>query len=99
FPAVCFQRCFDAVLWLDRKVGRPLGRIVAFAEKKWFGVWQDMQKMRFNEPEEDDGFFVYTFVTEAIFLLFLHVDELWEAGFPDALPLAKRRKGTRFYHP
>jgi omega-hydroxy-beta-dihydromenaquinone-9 sulfotransferase len=31
-------------------------------------------------------------VTEAIFLLFLHVDELWEAGFQDALAPEKRRK-------
>ena len=36
-------------------------------------------------------------MTEAIFLLFLHVHELWEAGFPDALPPAKRRKLMRFY--
>jgi hypothetical protein len=97
FPAVFFQRCFDALVWLDRKVGRPMGRIVEWAEKKWFGGWDDMHKMRFNQPEEDDGFFVYTFVTEAIFLLFLHVDELWEAGFQDALPPAKRRKVMAFY--
>lgn len=97
FPAVFFQRCFDAAVWLDRKTGRPLGRIVEWAEKKWFGGWDDMHKMRFNQPEEDDGFFVYTFVTEAIFLLFLHVDELWEAGFPDALPPEKRRKLMSFY--
>jgi hypothetical protein len=97
FPAVTFQRCFDAGVWLDRKVGRPLGRILQWAEMKWFGGWDDMHKMRFNQPEEDDGFFVYTFVTEAIFLLFLHVDELWEAGFPDALPPEKRRKVMAFY--
>src|SRR6185503_1109707 len=97
FPAISFQRCFDAILWLDRKLGRPLGRVVKWAEKKWFGGWDDLHKMRFDEPEEDDGFFVYTFVTEAIFLLFLHVEELWEAGFPDALPPAKRRKLMRFY--
>jgi hypothetical protein len=97
FPAVFFQRCFDAAVWLDRKAGRPLGRMVGWAEKKWFGGWDDMHKMRFNQPEEDDGFFVYTFVTEAIFLLFLHVDELWEAGFPDALPPEKRRKVMGFY--
>ena len=97
FPAVFFQRCFDALVWLDRKAGRPMGRIVEWAEKKWFGGWDDMHKMRFNQPEEDDGFFVYTFVTEAIFLLFLHVDELWEAGFQDALPATKRRKVMRFY--
>jgi len=97
FPAVFYQRCFDAAIWLDRKLGWPLGRIVGWAEKKWFGGWDDMHKMRFNQPEEDDGFFVYTFVTEAIFLLFLHVDELWEAGFPDALPPDKRRKLMAFY--
>src|ERR1051325_4207771 len=97
FPAVSFQRCFDAIVWLDRKLGRPLGRMVNWAEKKWFGGWDDLHKMRFDEPEEDDGFFVYTFVTEAIFPPFLHVEELWEAGFPDALPPEQRCKLMRFY--
>ena len=68
-----------------------------WAEQRWFGGWDEMHKLRLNQPEEDDGFFVYTFLTEAIFLLFLHVDELWEAGFHDALPPAKRRKVMAFY--
>jgi hypothetical protein len=97
FPAVTFQRCFDAVAWVDGILGRPFGRVIGWAEKKWFGGWDDMHKMRFNQPEEDDGFFVYTFVTEAIFLLFLHVDELWEAGFQDAQPPEKRRRVMDFY--
>ncbi len=97
FPAVCFQRGVDGLVWLDGKLGRPLGRVVGWAEKKWFGGWDEMHKMRFNQPEEDDGFFVYTFVTEAIFLLFLHVDELWAAGFQDALPPRKRRKVMEYY--
>jgi omega-hydroxy-beta-dihydromenaquinone-9 sulfotransferase len=97
FPAITFQRCFDALMWLDRKVGRPCSGMVRWAERKWFGGWDDMHKMRFNQPEEDDGFFVYTFLTEAIYLLFLHVDELWGAGFHDALPLEKRRKVMAFY--
>jgi hypothetical protein len=97
FPAVTFQRCFDALVWIDRKTGRLLQRMVGWAERKWFGGWDDMHKMRFNQPEEDDGFFVYTFLTEAIFLLFLHVDELRVAGFLDALPPGKRRKVMAFY--
>jgi hypothetical protein len=96
-PAVFYQRCFDLLVRFDVKLGRPLGRMVGWAERKWFGGWDDLHKMRFNEPEEDDGFFVYTFCTEAIFLLFLHVDELWEAGFQDDLPWAKRRKVMAFY--
>lgn len=97
FPAVTYQRLFDGLVWLDRHTGRLLGRLMAWAEKKWFGGWDDMHKMRFDQPEEDDGFFVYTFVTEAIFLLFPHVEELWGAGFPDALPAPQRRKVMRFY--
>lgn len=97
FPAVSFQKFFRALVWLDRRTGQCAARLIAWAEKKWFGGWDDMHKMRFNEPEEDDGFFVYTFVTEAIFLLFLHVKELWDAGFQDALPLAERRKVMAYY--
>ena len=97
FPAVIYQRLFDAIRGLDRHTGRVLSRVIGWAERKWFGGWDDMHRMRFDQPEEDDGFFVYTFVTEAIYLLFPHVDELWEAGFPDALPAGKRRKVMRFY--
>jgi hypothetical protein len=66
-------------------------------EKTFFGGWDDMHKLRLNQPEEDDGFFVYSFVTEAIYLLFPHVDELWEAGFPDALPAEDRSKLMGYY--
>lgn len=97
FPSVCFQRCFDVVAWLDEHLGRPLTKIVGWMERTFFGGWDDMHKLRFNQPEEDDGFFVYCFVTEAVYLLFPHVDELWEAGFADALPAAERHKLMRYY--
>ena len=97
FPAVSFQRFFQAIVWLDQHTGRCFAKLIGWVEKKWFGGWDDMHKMRFDQPEEDDGFFVYTFVTEAIFLLFLHVDELWEAGFQDALTPQRRHKLMRYY--
>lgn len=97
FPSVCFQRCFDGVAWLDRHSGHLLSKLAGWMEKTFFGGWDGMHKLRFNEPEEDDGFFVYCFVTEAVYLLFPHVDELWEAGFPDALPVESRAKLMRYY--
>lgn len=97
FPSVCYQRCFDGLAWLDRHTGQPLTKLVEWAEKRFFGGWDDMHKLRFDQPEEDDGFFVYTFVTEAIYLLFPHVDALWEAGFPDALDATHRGKLMRYY--
>ncbi|HXE52478.1 MAG TPA: sulfotransferase [Tepidisphaeraceae bacterium] len=97
FPSICYQRIFDAIGWLDRRIGSPLARVVDWLGGKFFGGWDDMHPMRFNQPEEDDGFFVYTFVTEAIFLLFPFIDELWEAGFADALPDRERQKLMAYY--
>jgi hypothetical protein len=97
FPCVLYQRLIQRAFRLDELVGRPLGRLVAWAERRFFGGWDNMHKMRFDEPEEDDGYFVYPFVTEAVFLLFPYVDELWEAGFADALPAAERRRLMRYY--
>ncbi|HZQ46008.1 MAG TPA: sulfotransferase [Verrucomicrobiae bacterium] len=97
FPAVCFQRLFDTLVRLDRLSGRPFEKLIGWCEKKWFGGWDDLHKMRLNQPEEDDALFLYAFQSEAIFMLFPFVRELWEAGFPDALPAGERRKLMRYY--
>lgn len=97
FPSVCFQRLFDALAWVDRHTFRILSRLLAWFERRIFGGWDDMHPLRFNAPEEDDGLFVYTFVTEAILLLFPYTQELWEAGFADSLPADDRRRLMRYY--
>jgi omega-hydroxy-beta-dihydromenaquinone-9 sulfotransferase len=97
FPSVFYQRCFHAIARIDRCTGRLLTRLTRWFEKRFFGGWDDMHKLRFDQPEEDDGFFVCSFVTEAIYLLFPHIDELWEAGFADALNPKARRKLMSFY--
>jgi omega-hydroxy-beta-dihydromenaquinone-9 sulfotransferase len=97
FPSVFYQRCLTRLARVDRCTGQTLAKLMIWCEKKFFGGWDDMHKLRFNQPEEDDGFFVYSFVTEAIYLLFPYIDELWEAGFADALSAGERRKLMRFY--
>lgn len=97
FPAITFHWLFKTVGSVDLFCGRPLERMTAWIERRFFGGWDDMHKLRFNQPEEDDGFFVYPFMTEAIYLLFPYVRELWGAGFCDDLPLAERRKVMRYY--
>ena len=97
FSAVCYQRVIDVIAWMDRTLGRPMERLMGWCEKRWFGGWDDMHKLRLNQPEEDDALFLYAFESEAIFLLFPFVEELWAAGFPDALPPEERRKLMRYY--
>jgi hypothetical protein len=97
FPAVCFQRLIDAIASLDRFIGRPLERVLGWCETRWFGGWDDMHRMRLNQPEEDDALFLYAFESEAVFMLFPFVQELWEVGFPDALSPGDRRKLMHYY--
>ena len=97
FPSVCFQRLIDVLVWFDGVLGRPVQAALGWCEKKWFGGWDDLHKLRLNQPEEDDALFLYAFASEAVFMLFPFVEELWQAGFPDALPAPDRRKLMHYY--
>jgi len=97
FPSIFYQRLIDWGARIDRGLGGPIRKGISLCEAKWFGGWDEMHKLRLSEPEEDDALFLYAFESEAIFLLFPFVDELWQAGFPDALPGGERRKLMRYY--
>ena len=97
FPCICYQRLFAGLGWIDRRLGRPIHRLLEWCEKRWFDGWEDMHKMRLDQPEEDGALFLYAFESEAIFLLFPFIDELWEAGFPDTLLREERRKLMKSY--
>ena len=97
FPSIAWQRMLVALAWLDSRARRPLARLAGWAENRFFSGLEATHRLRFAEPEGDEGYFIYTFVSQAILLLFPHVEELWEAGFPDALPPKKRAKLMRYY--
>ncbi len=97
FPSICVQKLVDSLAWLDKKLGGAFSRLMNGFEQKWFGGWDDLHKMRLNQPEEDGALFLYAFASEAIFMLFPFVGQLWDVGFPDALPLGQRRKLMAYY--
>ena len=97
FPSITLQKIILGIANLTTKKDGLLGGWIGWMERHFFGGWDNMHKMRFNQPEEDDGFFVHTFVTEAIYLLFPYVRLLWGAGFADDLPPAQRRRVMRYY--
>jgi hypothetical protein len=97
FPAICFQKLIDAATSADNFCGWPIQRGLSWLEKWCFGGWDEMHKLRLNQPEEDDALFLYAFESEAIYLLFPFVHELWEAGFPDALPPDQQHRLMAYY--
>ena len=97
FPSITIQKLIHSVAQASRQKGHLLSDIFSWIERHCFGGWDGMHKMRFTQPEEEAGFFVYTFVTEAIYLLFPFVRALWGAGFADALPLRQQKKLMKYY--
>ncbi len=96
-PTLMTERAISSVVRLDHLLGRPMARFLAWCEKRWFGGWDNLHTMRLDAPEEDGALYLYAFACEAIYMLFPYVDELWELGFPDLLPLAERRSLMRYY--
>ena len=41
FPAVCYQKFFNGIAWLDKRIGRPLATLIGWAEKQFFSGWDD----------------------------------------------------------
>ena len=97
FPSVCHQRVFDLFRRLDGRSGGWFSRLARRVERRFFRTWDDMHPLVFDRPEEDEGLFVYTFMTEAVYLLFPWVEELPEPGFADRLPARARYRLMHYY--
>lgn len=96
-PTVLTERCIQWGLGVDRRLGRPIGRLLGWCEKRWFGGWDNLHTMRLDAPEEDGALYLYAFACEAIYMLFPYVKALWELGFPDRLPIEDRRALMHYY--
>ena len=96
FPCVLYQRVFDFLFPLGRRRSR-ISEFTQRFETTFFNAWHHMHALRFDKPEEDEGLFVSTMMSEAIYLLFPYFDQLPEVGFPDRLPERGRRRLMRHY--
>lgn len=86
FAAVTWLRMIYGLAWLDRRLGRPGRRLVDAIGRLFFGNWDNRHLVRLDLPEEDEGLYIFTLVSETAYLLFPYFDELPPIGFADALP-------------
>jgi hypothetical protein len=101
-PLLMYEMILGTVSWTRAARAlafglRPLARAGDAFGRLIFGGWDDRHRMRLDLPEEDETIFIYTFVSEAIYLLFPYIERLPEAGFADLLPKREQDAIMRFY--
>ncbi|MGI9451576.1 MAG: sulfotransferase [Geminicoccaceae bacterium] len=97
FSAVIWQRAIQGVSALDRVFGGGGKHLVEWLGRLFFGGWDDRHLMRLDLPEEDEGIYIYTLATEAVYLLFPYFDELPAIGFADKLPSSEADRIVDFF--
>jgi hypothetical protein len=97
FAAVTWQRAIQGLAWLDRRLGQPGRRLVDMIGRFFFGDWDDRHFVRLDLPEEDEGLYIFTLVSETAYLLFPYFDELPPIGFTDALPEREADRVVGFF--
>ncbi len=96
--SVTWRRLFFGLRTLDRRLGRPVARLLGRLERTSLGGFNAIHELSLNEPEED---FIALAPVVGCFLLaipFPFSSRLWQlAEFDDAIPARERRAIMTFY--
>jgi hypothetical protein len=96
-PSISQRKLFRGVLMLDRVIGSPIGRYLKRFEDRTLGP-VNLHRVRLNEPEEDEGIFLYLWTGFFTWFFFPHVAQdfvYWD--FDRLVRPPERRRLLRFY--
>lgn len=82
---------------IDRLIGRPFRKFFDWTEKKLFSGWKNIHPMGWNESEEDEAPFVFSFSSPATAMILPYLKTYDWVNFPDKYPPKKGKKLMRFY--
>jgi hypothetical protein len=96
-PAVSAYKLVGLLSALDKRIGRPLSRLVAWMDRRAFVGWQDIHPIGLTRSEEDEGIFLYPLWTPVLSMFFPLVEELRFLQIADNYPEHARRRVMGFY--
>ena len=96
-PAVSLYKLVGTVARLDKRIGRPLGRLVNKASDAGLGGWEKMHATGPTKAESDEMLFMYACCSPLLTLMFPYFGELKTALFADSLPPAEREKLKAYF--
>jgi len=97
-PSVTFYKIILIISALDRRIGRPFRRFFNWASAWIFKGWQGIHPMGFNQSEEDEGLYIFSFLSVAVCLICPYMDELKYLTIVDEMPERARRNLRKYYH-
>ncbi len=86
FPSVTYYKLFGLLGRLDREIGAPFARLLAYVTRKGLSGWEKMHATGPDKAESDEMLFVYAFLSPIVSMVFPYLDELPQLKFPDRLP-------------
>ena len=95
--AITFFKLVDFLAAIDKKIGRPLGRVITWLDKILFSGWKDVHAAGFNRAEEDEGLYFMSGISPAISLATPYLYHFRELYLLDELEEKKRERIKKFY--
>lgn len=96
-PAVSFYKLIDFFAYVDGKIGGFGNALVNRVDSIFFAKWENIHPTGFNETEEDEGFYIFTFLTVAVCLLCPYMQHFQYLTIIDNLHNTTKNKLKNYY--
>lgn len=96
-PSILQRRFWMGLAWLDRGIGRPAGRLVAWAQRRGLGFMDAVHKVKLGDPEEDYLLLLPAFACFLLVIPFPWHPAVWDLARFDHWDPRDRDPILRFY--
>lgn len=96
-PSVTFYKIVKAISFVDRRIGRPFRRFFDWIDSWLFKKWRHIHPTGFNQTDEDEGLFIFSFLTVAVSLICPYMQHLEYLTIIDRLPETTRTKLQNYF--
>ncbi len=96
-PSVTFYKLVQVLSWVDQKIGRPQRRFFDWIDSWFFKKWEDIHPTGFNHTDEDEGLYIFSFLTVAVSLWCPYMQHFKYLTIIDYLPEKTKRKLQNYF--
>ncbi|MEM7054392.1 MAG: sulfotransferase [Pseudomonadota bacterium] len=90
--SVTAKKLVVLLIAIDRRSGRPFGRLIDFCERRWLSAMEDVHPLRLNAPEEDFLAFMPLAQCFILIVIFPKAEWLWRTARLDVEMSASERE-------